>query len=268
MLNNFLRKNFYNYRHNKYLRFIYNIYFNLKTILYPWYWRDYFKYKNHNTRFKLSFFDIFPILSEKTKTTGFDSHYIYHPAWATRKVREILEKENIEKHIDFSSTLHFCTTLSAFLPVEFYDYRPAILNLSNLKSDHADLTSLKGFKDNSIKSLSCMHVVEHIGLGRYGDPIDTEGDVKAINELKRICAIGGNILFVTPVGKEKIQFNAHRIYAFETIVDLFGENFELKEFALVKDHHEFIENMDLSKAEELVRGQNYGCGCFWFIKKN
>ncbi len=42
------------------------------------------------------------------------------------------------------------------------------------------------FKGNSVESLSCMHVVEHIGLGRYGDPMDPEGDIEAIKELKRV----------------------------------------------------------------------------------
>ena len=240
----------------------------IKTALSPWFWKDYLKYKKENKRFPINFFDIFPILKEKTKTTDFDSHYVYHVAWAIRKVLEIKQKENIEKHLDFSSSLHFSANLSAFLPVDFYDYRPANLSLSNLNSKEADLTNLNNFKDNSINSLSCMHVVEHIGLGRYGDPIDTEGDIKAINELKRICEIGGNIIFVTPVGKQRIQFNAHRIYAFKTILNLFGEDFELKEFSLVKDDHNFLENVSISEAEDIVSRQNYGCGCFWFVKKN
>lgn len=156
--------------------------------------------------------------------------------------------------------------LSASLPVEFYDYRPAKLTLTNLTTGEADLTNLKDFQDNSIESLSCLHVIEHIGLGRYGDTIDPEGDMKAINELKRICATGGSILFVTPVGRERIQFNAHRIYSYDTILRLFGEGFTLKEFSLVNDNHEFLEKVDLDKAGEIVVKQYYGCGCFWFIK--
>lgn len=267
MLNNFLRKYFYKYRHNKFLRFIYNIFFNLKVFFYFWFWRDYFKFKKENKRFRLSFFDLSPILNEKTKVTNFDSHYIYHTAWAMRKVKQIKDNYNIDKHIDFSSSLHFCTSLSAFISVQFYDYRPAFLTLSNLKSQHADLTNLANFLDDSVKSISCMHVIEHIGLGRYGDSVDPDADIKAIEELKRICAIRGNILFVTPVGKEKIMFNAHRIYSFNTIKNIFGDNFELKEFSLVTDQHKFLENVNLDEAEGLVEKQNYGCGCFWFIKK-
>ncbi|MFA5421059.1 MAG: DUF268 domain-containing protein [Patescibacteria group bacterium] len=267
-MNSYLRKKLYKYKQNRYLRFIYYSFKNiLKTIFDIWFWRDYFKYKKENNRFKIPVIELWPITYDKTEYTSFDSHYVYHIAWAIRKILEIRESENIEKHIDFSSSLHFCANLSAFLPVEFYDYRPARLRLSNLRSEHADLTNLENFKDNSIKSLSSMHVVEHIGLGRYGDKIDVEGDMRAINELKRVCSIGGNILFVVPVGKERIQFNAHRIYSFNIIKNLFGENFELKEFSLVDDNYNFLEKIDLGEAVELVENQSYGCGCFWFIKK-
>ena len=125
------------------------------------------------------------------------------------KVKEI----HPAKHTDISSSLYFSGIVSAFVPVDFYDYRPADLHLSDLTSAHADLTKLF-FANASIDSLSCMHTVEHIGLGRYGDRIDPSGDLKAINELTRVVAAGGSFLFVVPVGKPKIEFNAHRIYSY------------------------------------------------------
>src|SRR5690554_5750635 len=144
-------------------------------------------------RFKLDPQDFYPCLHDKTSNTYFDRHYVYHPAWAAR----IVAKNRPEKHVDISSTLHFCSILSAFVPVDFYDYRPASLILSQLSSLSADLSSLP-FEDDSILSLSCMHTVEHVGLGRYGDPLDYDGDIKAINELKRVLARGGHLLFVVP----------------------------------------------------------------------
>ena len=200
--------------------------------------------------------NIYPCLNDATSETDFDSHYIYHPAWAARIIRDIAPK----KHVDISSTLHFCSVLSAFMPVEFYDYRPANLTLTNLYSGKADLTQLF-FESDSIESLSCMHTIEHVGLGRYGDPIEPDGDIRSINELKRVVAINGSLLFVVPVGKPKIMFNAHRIYSPELIVDLF-KGFTLQNFSLVLDNHDFVENADFALASE----QKYGCGCFWFTK--
>ena len=200
--------------------------------------------------------DIYPCLNDNTETTGFDAHYVYHPAWAARIVKVI----NPVKHIDISSTLHFCSILSAFIPVDFYDFRPANLNLDNLNSLKGDLMNLD-FEDNSIHSISCMHTIEHIGLGRYGDEIDPDGDLKAIKELKRVCAVNGSLLIVVPVGKPKIAFNAHRIYNPNMIVSLF-EGFRLEKFSLVADSNDFIDDATLEEGEK----QNYGCGCFWFIK--
>ncbi len=212
--------------------------------------------KLKSNRFTISDVDLYPCLFDNTPYTGFDAHYIYHPAWATR----IIKKINPSKHIDISSTLHFCSTLSAFYPTEFYDYRPAKLNLSDLISMEGDLNNLP-FKDNSVECLSCMHTIEHIGLGRYGDKLDADGDLKAIKELQRVTKIGGHLLIVTPVGKPRIQFNAHRIYSFEMINELFGD-FELKDFSLVKDDQKYIENANPG----LVKEQAYGCGCFWYQK--
>jgi hypothetical protein len=199
----------------------------------------------------------FPFFNDNTGITPFDTHYIYHPAWAARVIKEI----NPAKHIDISSTLHFCTTLSAFIPTEFYDYRPAELTLSNLKSSSADLTNLF-FESDSVESISCMHTIEHIGLGRYGDPLDPESDFRAIAELQRVTKIKGHLLLVTPLGKPTIQFNAHRIYSFDLINNLFTD-FDLKNFSLITDEGLFIENAD----PNLVKDQKYGCGCFWYIKK-
>lgn len=212
--------------------------------------------KNSSGRFEIDWKNAKPYLDDSTATTGFDAHYVYHPAWAARIVKKI----NPSVHIDISSTLHFCAQLSAFIPVEFYDYRPALLNLDNLKSERAELTNLF-FKSNSVESLSCMHTVEHIGLGRYGDVIDPEGDLKAITELKRVVKPGGSFLFVVPVGKPVVVFNAHRIYDAKVVTQLFS-GFSLKDFSLIKDNNEFVNNADITEAAL----QEYGCGCFWFVK--
>lgn len=204
--------------------------------------------------------DRYPCLNDNCGTTPFDAHYTYHPAWAAR----IIAQTKPAVHVDISSTLHFCSILSAFVPVKFYDYRPADLELPGLSSGSANIVSLP-FSSNSIKSLSCMHTVEHIGLGRYGDPLDPDGDLKAIAELKRVLAVGGNLLFVVPVGgTAKIMFNAHRIYTYGQIVGYFSD-LQLVEFSLIPDTPQ--SNGLISNAtEDDANKCSYGCGCFWFQK--
>jgi hypothetical protein len=198
------------------------------------------------------------IYRDKTPTTEFDRHYIYHTAWAAR----ILARTKPAVHVDIGSYLFFPGIVSAFVPVRFYDYRPADLKLSQLESGFADLMSLD-FQDNSVQSLSCLHTVEHIGLGRYGDPIDPDGDLRAMSELQRVLAQGGQLLFVVPVGRRRLQFNAHRVYAYRDIVSYFP-SLSLEEFALVPDDP--TQSLLINPSESISDQQTYGCGCFLFRK--
>ena len=212
--------------------------------------------KTRPGRLDLSWSNRYPCLDDWVPATVFDPHYTYHPAWAARIVAETWPS----KHIDIGSTLAFCTMVSAIVPVEFYDIRPAHLELKNLECKHGDLTALI-FADDSVMSLSCMHVVEHVELGRYGDPLDPDGDLKAIGELKRVLAVGGSLLFVTPVGRPTVRFNAHRVYSYEQVASYF-EGLRIRQFALIDDQGNFIEHADPAEADR----QQYGCGCWWFMK--
>jgi SAM-dependent methyltransferase len=182
---------------------------------------------------------------------------VYHTAWAAR----ILAERRPARHIDISSSLYFSALVSAFLPVDFYDFRPAALNLSGLNTARGDLMKLP-FSDRSVGSLSCMHVVEHVGLGRYGDPLDPDGDLKAMAELERVLMPGGDLLFVVPCGRPRVCFNAHRVYAYKQIRDAFA-SLTLLRFALIPDNAN-AEGMIDPATESAVDAQEYGCGCFWF----
>lgn len=212
-----------------------------------------------NPRFILSPREIHPCLDDDTGQTAFDGHYVYHTAWAARVLRALAPAE----HVDVSSYIYFATLVSAFLPVRFLDYRPAPVVLDGLRAEQADLAALP-FADGSLPSLSCMHVVEHVGLGRYGDPVDYDADLAALAELKRVVAPGGTLLFVVPVGAPRLVYNAHRIYAATDIVGLFADAFDLTEFALVADD----ARAGLERHADPAQGdvQEYGCGCFHFTR--
>lgn len=245
---------------------LYEYLLRIKSFFYTFYntfnfFRQYLKFKslNNNKRFNINWSYNSAITFESTKMTEFDRHYVYHTSWAAR----CLAETKPSKHIDISSSLYFSGLCSAFINIEFYDYRPADLQLSNLKCASADLVKLH-FESDSIASLSCMHTVEHIGLGRYGDPIDPDGDLKAIQELKRVLAKNGNLFFVVPIGKPQIEFNAHRIYSKEQIVDYFKE-LHLEKFTLIGEQFSQGGLVD-NPSKELLEIQKYGCGCFWFKK--
>lgn len=202
--------------------------------------------------------DRFLCLGNRTPQTPFDRHYVHHTAWAVRQ----LVQDQPREHVDISSSLYFVALGSAIVPMRHLDYRPPNLSLSRLECSAGDLMALP-FADRSLSSLSCMHVVEHIGLGRYGDPLDPLGDVKATQELARVLAPGGRLYFVVPVGRPRVCFNAHRVYDFRSVRALFPA-LTLDEWALVPDDPS--QSLLPNAAEGTIDAQEYGCGCFVFRK--
>lgn len=212
-------------------------------------------------RFKFDKSDCSFCYNENTKTTEFHRDITYYCAWMARKLKET----NPKKHVDISSQVILFAIMSAYTSIDFYDFRPAIIKLDGLTSSFADITNLP-FEDNSINSLSCLSVVEHIGLGRYGDPLDYDGDLKSINELRRVMAPGGNLFFNVPLDNEaKIAFNAGRYYTKCQILEYFND-FDLMEFCIIEKDSE--EGIICNPPNDFVfKEKSYTSGCFWFKKK-
>jgi hypothetical protein len=144
------------------------------------------------------------------------------------------------------------------VPTIFLDYRPLMVRQSGLTCVAADISRLP-LADRSVLSLSCLHVIEHIGLGRYGDPIDADGARKAAEELQRVIDRGGTLYMATPIGRERVCFNAHRVFAPATIVSWFSQ-MTLARFSYVADDGSL--NEDVSPTD--VPSLEYGCGLFEF----
>jgi len=202
------------------------------------------------------FADSYPCLGDWTSTTPFDAHYFYQGAWLARRVAA----RRPAQHVDVGSSAQTIGVLSAMTEVLHIDYRPLDASLPGLRCMSGDILALP-LGDASVASLSCLHVIEHIGLGRYGDPIDPAGSSKAAAELARVLAPGGRLYLSVPVGRERICFNAHRVFAPETILRLFSP-LRLEAFALVDDRGRFQEGARPDHAQ----GLDYGCGMFEFSR--
>ncbi len=216
-------------------------------------WRVY----SSRTREFVPFSELTPQLNDATEVTPFDPHYFYQSAWCARKIAAARP----EKHVDVASQINLIAPLSAFVPVEFIDYRPLNVKLNNLISRGGTITALP-FADRTVLSLSCLHVIEHIGLGRYGDEIDPDGNRKACKELQRILSLNGDLYLSTPVGSERVMFNAHRVHSVRTICGFFDE-LELVSFSCVDDDGVFRENC----SPEITERFSYGVGLFHFTRK-
>jgi hypothetical protein len=104
----------------------------------------------------------------------------------------------------------------------------------------------------STPSLSCLHTIEHFGLGRYGDEIDPEGHIKGLEQMKMMVAPGGLMYLSTLIGIQRIEFNAHRIFAPTTLLSWFNDGWEIVRCALMDDHNQLQE---LASTEDLIHFQ-------------
>ncbi len=215
---------------------------------------EFFRYKSleKNPKFFISPRNLYPCLTDKTQTTPIDPIYFYQDAWAAGKIF----KNNPVHHYDIGSAAKTIGIISQFVPTTMVDIRPVEVRLENLHFTKGTILDLP-FADNSVLSISSLCVVEHIGLGRYGDPLDQFGSEKAIAEIIRVSAPKGKIYFSAPVDKiNTIYFNAHRAFTPEYIRRLFSSCMLMEE--------KYIYGNELCDEYKYEKG--YGVGLYLFEK--
>lgn len=220
--------------------------------LYKQYYNSWVQYKALPEAEPLLLTDSFPCIFDRTSTTPFDPHYFYQAVWAMERIAEYTP----QVHVDVGSDIKFVGLLTTHVPVLFIDIRPLKVDLPRLKSISGSITSLP-FEDQTLPSLSCLHVAEHIGLGRYGDQLDPAGTRRACRELSRVLAPGGHLCFSLPVGRPRVNFNAHRVHSPRQILEFF-QDLTLVEFSLVDDQGNFSLHVDLDRLQDM----DYSCGLF------
>ncbi|MBI4224906.1 MAG: DUF268 domain-containing protein [Candidatus Sungbacteria bacterium] len=168
-----------------------------------------FRHMPRNSAFLLKTHDLYPRLFDNTHGTPIDPVYFYQDTWCAGKIFS----QKPEHHYDIASEAEFIGIISQFVPTTMVDIRPLPVTLPNLSFMQGDTTRLP-FDDSSIASLSSICVIEHIGLGRYGDPLDPFGSEKALAEMIRVLAPGGSLYISVPIDAEnKVYFNAHRAFS-------------------------------------------------------
>jgi Caenorhabditis protein of unknown function, DUF268 len=198
----------------------------------------------------------FPQLADHTPRTTVERHYFYQAIWAVQHIA----RSSVSHHVDVGSDHRMVAMLTTHARVSFTDIRPLNAPVDRLGNVAGSVTQLP-FRDASVVSLSCLHVAEHVGLGRYGDPLDPLGSRKAAGELSRVLAPGGNLYFSVPVGWSRVEFNAHRIHTPCQILSYFPD-LTLVEFSAEDDETRFHSNVEPAQYERA----DYACGMFWFTK--
>jgi SAM-dependent methyltransferase len=226
------------------------------------YVQDWISYNKLNTsgdffNANLNSFLVYPTLTDRYDSAGTaKGEYFFQDLWFAKKIF----KASPTEHWDIGSRVDgFISHLLVFRPVNVIDIRELESTAEGLTFHKGDITSLE-FSDNSLSSLSSLHTVEHIGLGRYGDPVDPLGCFKAMQELRRVLAPDGKLYFSVPIGVERVEFNAHRVFDPSTVIEQLSD-LTLVDFAVVHDG-QLIENADWRNYRET----SYSCGLFVFSK--
>lgn len=186
-------------------------------------------------------------------------HYFHQDLWAAR----LIYQRRPPYHVDIGSRVDgFVAHLLTFMDdVRVIDIRAMTSNVTGLSFVQEDATSLAGFADNSVPSISSLHAAEHFGLGRYGDPIDPRADRKFMGALQRVLQPGGRLYFAVPVGQPRVEFNAHRVYPPEAIVEAFS-GLRLVSFAGCDDKGRLLRQ---ARPQDLA-GAKFACGFYEFTK--
>ena len=216
--------------------------------------------KRGNDKFPLKLSLIYPCLDDRFMKAGRASGiYFFQDLWAAK----LIYKKRPDHHLDIGSRIDgFISHLLTFLPVvKYVDLRELKSNIEGLQFIQGNICNLTNIKGDSISSLSSLCVIEHIGLGRYGDSIDPNGYLKACDELKRILARGGDLYVSVPIGKQRVCFDAHRVLNPEMVLELFG-GLRLVKFSCINDEGEFIELANLGE----YKNSRFSCGLYHFTK--
>jgi hypothetical protein len=151
----------------------------------------------------------------------------------------------------------FVAHVAAFRPIEVIDIRPIESRVSNITFRQGDITAeLPAELRRCCDSLSCLSVLEHFGLGRYGDPICYDGYIVGLRNLTEMLESGGILYLSVPMGPQRIEFNAHRVFSLKHLHELFDPAFAVERFSYVDDGGDLVENANLT-TENIAT--NFGC---------
>lgn len=208
---------------------------------------------------------LLPCLHDDQEEAGaIKSEYFWQDLYIAKKIHSAAP----QKHVDIGSRVDgFVAHIASFRVVEVFDIRPIYAQIPGIIFKQANLmnptTDLAGYCD----SLSCLHALEHFGLGRYGDPIDPKGYELGLRNMSKILSSGGMLYLSVPVGIERVEFNAHRIFDPNTIVQAaMVNNLKLIELALFSAENGLVE-ADITPATlSLIAKKQYALGIFTFKK--
>ncbi|WNO03727.1 DUF268 domain-containing protein [Rhodoferax mekongensis] len=207
---------------------------------------------------------LFPIYSDYREQAGSATGHYFHQDLL---VAGYIATNKPDRHIDVGSRIDgFVAHVAAFRPIEIIDVRElADTGHGNIRFKRMDLMKSEAVEAEICDSLSCLHAIEHFGLGRYGDPVNPSGHLTGFRNLLKMLKPMGTLYISFPIGDEdQVQFNAHRIFKPDSILNWQSEfRLELLSFSFVDDAGSLHKEVPINA---VPAGTQYGCGIYTFRK--
>ena len=171
----------------------------------PWYLSDLIRFGKRSS-WKLS---LHPCLLDRSAGAATLGEYFWQDLYVARRILAAAPA----RHVDVGSRIDgFVAHLACVRPVEVYDIRPLDVTIPNVRFRQWDLTAPGPAPDEPADCVSCLHTLEHVGLGRYGDRLDPDGWRVGLSRLATLVRPGGQLWLSVPVGQRRVEFNAHRVF--------------------------------------------------------
>lgn len=208
---------------------------------------------------------IYPIWSDFSDNAGSNKGHYFHQDLL---VANMISLSNPIRHIDIGSRIDgFVAHVAAFRKIEVIDIRPLEPSVhKNILFSQLDLMSDQSLNETT-DSISCLHAIEHFGLGRYGDPISPVGHIIGFKNILSLLEQNGTLYISFPItsANTKVYFNAHRVFNYKEILSWHGsEKLVLKRFDFVDDNGELYLNQNINTVSIKMI---WGCGIYSFLKK-
>jgi len=209
---------------------------------------------------------IYPCIADRHDNSGTASgHYFHQDLLVANKI--FINKPG--KHVDIGSRIDgLVAHVASFREIEVFDIRDMNEQIQNIHFKHLDIMDGNAVSHDYCDSISCLHALEHFGLGRYGDRVDYNGHLLGWENIYKMLKKGGKCYFSVPIGKQRIEFNAHRVFSVEYLVNvMIGSRYKIDSFSYVDDNGDLVRDALLD--ERSVKSSfslNYGCGIFELSK--
>lgn len=230
--------------------------------------RGLFRYVQDLIKFRTKYIgrmELMPCLHDRYAEGGTTkSEYFWQDLLVARRIFD----SKPEKHVDIGSRIDgFVAHVASFREIEVLDVRPITTQIPGVKFKQADLMEPIQTMEGYCDSVSCLHALEHFGLGRYGDPIRPDGFKSGLVNMASLLHAGGTFYLSVPIGLERVEFNANRVFDPRTIIVLANQNkLVLVDLTIIQPGEDLLGvTVDMSSLEDWAN-QRYALGIFTFKK--